>query len=606
MRKIELLAPAKNIETGIAAINFGADAVYIGADKFNARAAASNTPDEIEKLINYAHLYHAKVYAAVNTILFDNELGEAEKLITDLYNRGIDAVIIQDMGILEMNIPPVQLHASTQVDNFDIERIRFLDSIGFPRIVLARELSLKQIKEIREKTRCELEFFIHGALCVSLSGRCYMSAAQGGRSANRGECAQPCRKSYTLTDSNGEFISRDRYPLSLKDMNQTANLEDLIDAGIDSLKIEGRLKDINYVKNVTAHYRNKIDNILEGRSDFSRASSGRVYFDFTPDPAKTFNRGYTQYLINGRKEPVTSPDTPKSPGKEIGQVTETGKNWFRARVSEKLNNGDGIAFFDREKNLTGLRINRIDEDKIYPLAMNGIFTGAKVYRNHDTVFEKTLSASRTGRKIDVTMVLTATEEGFKLSLTDEDNCSASAEITSPKEISRSDTTGHDRIKKQLEKLGGTIFTSSDTRIQITDKLFIPVSALNDLRRKAVEQLAENRRALGKTLSVKIDKTDIPYPFREIDFRHNVSNRLAEKFYRRHGVGVIDKSFETTGDPVHGPLMTTGLCFKHEYNLCPKQNAENTKFTEPFYLSDGKARFRVEFDCKKCLMLIFKE
>ena len=269
-----------------------------------------------------------KFMPTINTILYDNELEEAETLITDLYNRGIDAVIIQDMGILEMNLPPVHLHASTQTDNYDIERIKFLDKTGFPRIVLARELSLHQIKEIRKNTNCELEFFIHGALCVSLSGRCYMSAAMGGRSANRGECAQPCRKSYTLTDSDGKIISNSKYPLSLKDMNQTANLKELIDAGVDSLKIEGRLKDIDYVKNITAHYRKELDNILEGRNDIVKASSGKVYFDFTPDPAKTFNRGYTQYFMKERTDSITSPHTPKSLGKEIGRVTETGNNWF--------------------------------------------------------------------------------------------------------------------------------------------------------------------------------------------------------------------------------------------------------------------------------------
>jgi len=357
MRKIELLAPARNLETGIAAINCGADAVYIGPEKFSARSAAGNSLEDIEKLISRAHLFHAKVYATINTILFDKELEEAGKLITDLYDRGIDAVIIQDMGILEMNLPPVALHASTQADNYDIERIKFLDRAGFPRIVLARELSLDQIREIRKNTQCELEFFIHGALCVSLSGRCYMSASMGGRSANRGECAQPCRKSYTLTDANGEIISKNKYPLSLKDMNQTSNLKDLIDAGVDSLKIEGRLKDVDYVKNVTAHYRKALDNILEGRSDIAKASSGRVYFDFTPDPLKTFNRGYTDYFLRERSGSISSPHTPKSLGKEIGRVTETGNSWFKIISSEKISNGDGLAFFDKDKNVAGVKAN---------------------------------------------------------------------------------------------------------------------------------------------------------------------------------------------------------------------------------------------------------
>jgi putative protease len=603
MRKIELLAPAKNPETGIAAINFGADAVYIGPEKFSARAAAANSLEEIEKLIKHAHIYKAKVYATINTILYDSELEEAEKLITDLYNRGIDAVIIQDMGILKMNLPPVELHASTQTDNYDIERIKFLDSIGFPRIVLARELSLQQIKEIRKETKCELEFFVHGALCVSLSGRCYMSAASGGRSANRGQCAQPCRKSYTLTDADGKIISNSKYPLSLKDMNQTENLKDLIDAGIDSLKIEGRLKDIDYVKNITAHYRKALDDILEGRSDIAKASSGRVYFDFTPDPSRTFNRGYTEYFMNGRTGSITSPHTPKSLGKEIGRVAEAGNNWFRLKALEKINNGDGLAFFDKDKNVTGVKVNRAEDTKIFPLAMNGIYKDAIVYRNHDILFDKTLSASRTERKIDVTIEFSESDNGFKLSVTDEDNFTASEEVQIAKETSNSDDNS--QIKKQLGKLGGTIFKASGIKINTTENFFIPVSILNDIRRKVTDKLLETRISRYKIEPVTIDKTETPYPYKKADYRQNISNHLAERFYGRHGVEEIENSFETSTSRITGPLMTTKLCLKHENNLCHKQNI-NKKFTEPYYLTDGNIRYRVEFDCKNCFMLIFKE
>ena len=604
MRKIELLAPAKNLETGIAAINFGSDAVYIGPEKFSARAAAANSLDEIEKLIKHAHIYKAKVYATINTILYDSELEEAEKLITDLYNRGIDAVIIQDMGILEMNLPPVELHASTQTDNYDIERIKFLDSIGFPRIVLARELSLQQIKEIRKETKCELEFFVHGALCVSLSGRCYMSAASGGRSANRGQCAQPCRKIYTLTDADGKIISNSKYPLSLKDMNQTENLKDLIDAGIDSLKIEGRLKDIDYVKNITAHYRKALDNILEGRSDIVKASSGRVYFDFTPDPSRTFNRGYTEYFMNGKNGSITSPHTPKSLGKEIGRVAETGNNWFRLKALEKINNGDGLAFFDKDKNVTGVKVNRAEDTKIFPLAMNGIYKDAIVYRNHDILFDKTLSASRTERKIDVTMKFSESDNGFKLSVIDEDNFTASEEMQIAKETSNSNDNS--QIKKQLAKLGGTIFKTSDIKITTTENFFIPVSIINDLRRKVTEKLMERRISSYKIEPVTINKTETPYPYKKADYRLNISNHLAEKFYGRHGVEEIENSFETSTSRITGTLMTTKLCLKHENNLCHKQNSSNKKFTEPYYLIDGNIRYRVEFDCRDCFMLIFKE
>jgi len=606
MRKIELLAPARNLDTGIAAINYGADAVYIGPQKFSARSAASNSIDDIEKLIIHAHKYNAKVYAAVNTILFDSELDEARDLITGLYNRGIDAVIIQDMGIPEMDLPPVALHASTQTDNYDIDRVKFLDKAGFSRIVLARELSLTQIKEIRESTQCELEFFIHGALCVSFSGRCYMSAAMGGRSANRGECAQPCRKSYTLTDSNGVTVSKERYPLSLKDMNLTENLKDLIDAGIDSLKIEGRLKDIDYVKNIVAHYRIKLDNILEGRNDIVKASSGKVFFDFTPDPHRTFNRGYTDYFLHGRAGLLRSPHTPKSTGKPIGKVVGTGNNCFKIDGKEIINNGDGIAFFDRDLNLAGVKVNRVDNGNIFPLAMNGIYKGAEVYRNHDVAFEKTLSSSRTERKISITMELAESTDGFKLTLTDEDNNSSKAEIESAKEISRSDSPATGQLTKQLSKLGGTGFTSNDIKISLSKNYFIPVSVLNDLRRNGVEKLIEARISGYKPVTREIRKTEIPYPHNKIDFRHNVSNRLAEKFYKQHGVEIIEKSFETSGGRITGPLMTTKLCLKHENALCPKQNSKITKYTGPFYLTDENVRYRVEFDCKNCLMLVFKD
>ena len=606
MRKIELLAPARNLETGIAAINFGADAVYIGPHKFGARSAAANSLDDIEKLITHAHIYNAKVYAAINTILFDNELEEAQALIRDLYNRGIDAVIIQDMGILEMDIPPVPLHASTQADNFDIERIKFLDKAGFSRIVLARELSLPQIKEVRENTGCELEFFIHGALCVSLSGRCYMSASTGGRSANRGECAQPCRKIYTLSDSSGKIISKPKYPLSLKDMNQTASLKEIIESGIDSLKIEGRLKDIDYVKNITAHYRITLDNILEGRNDIGKASSGKVLFDFTPDPLRTFNRGYTGYFIKGRTEPVGSPDTPKFPGKEIGKVTGTGSGWFSISSREKLSNGDGLSFFDRGKTLTGLKVNRVDHDKIFPLAMNGIFKDAILYRNHDAVFEKALALSKTLRRIDLIMELSGTANGFRLTVTDEDNYTASSEIAAVKEISCQETDDCSRLKKQLAKLGGTIFNAPEIRISLEENYFIPVSRLNELRRDAVEKLFQARLSGYRNARPEIKKTDLPYPYTKIDFRHNVSNRLAEQFYKRHGVVQVEKSFENSGRRITGPLMTTKLCVKYENNLCPKQNNKDRRFAEPFFLVDENIKYRIEFDCQNCLMLIFKD
>lgn len=605
MRTIELLSPARDSDTGIAAVNFGADAVYVGAPRFGARSAVSNTIEEIEKLVNYAHRYRVKVYAALNTILFDSELESARSIIFDLYNIGIDAVIIQDMGVLEMDIPPVPLHASTQTDNFNLDRIKFLDKTGFPRIVLARELSLEQIKAVRAGTSCELEFFIHGALCVSLSGRCYMSASSGGRSANRGECAQPCRKSYALTDRDGNIISDKKFPLSLKDLNHTENLRDIIDAGITSLKIEGRLKDINYVKNITAHYRKMLDFILEERDDLSKASSGRVYFDFTPDPSRTFNRGYTEYFLHGRECVISSPDTPKSLGMSFGEVTQTGSNWFS--ISKPgINNGDGLAFFDRNRNLTGIKVNRVDENKIFPLSMNGIFTGAAICRNDDPQFERILSVSKTERRVDVTVELTETIDGYRLKLTDEDNISAISEINAGKETQRSGENGTENIKKQLAKFGGTMFSASEIRISLNGSRFIPVSVLNELRRTAAENMLKERISRYRITPHKIAHNDVQYPLKKIDFTHNVSNHLAESFYRRHGVTEIERSFETSGYSITGPLMTTKLCVKYENGLCTKYGSKAAEFHEPFFLTDGKVRYRVEFNCADCIMMIYRD
>ena len=605
MRKIELLAPAKNIETGIAAINFGADAVYIGSQKFSARMNASNSVKDIAELIAYSHKYNCRVYGAVNTILFDNELEEAEILIRKLYNIGIDGIIIQDMAILEMDLPPVPIHASTQADNLDLERVKFFDRIGFSRIILARELTLEQIKTIRENTGCELELFVHGALCVSLSGRCYMSAGLGGRSANRGECAQPCRKNYTLQDSDGKIISAN-YPLSLKDMNRTRSLKEIIDAGISSLKIEGRLKDINYVKNITAHYRNELDKILEERSDLTRASSGRVYFDFTPDPLKTFNRSYTEYFLDNRTKSITSPDTPKSIGERMGKIIEVGSNSFKIDGDKKLNNGDGIIIFNKKSKITGVKINRVDGKEIFPLTMKDIKTHAEIYRNSDAEFEKKLSHSKTVRKIKVNIEFKDIDDGFILTMTDEDDYTALVDEIIEKRISNREGDDFQSIKKQLAKLGSTIFEADEIKISLSQNFFLAASILNELRRRAAENLLALRVAGYNRPQSFIKKTDIQYPYKKIGFSHNVSNRLAHKFYKRHGVDEIEKSYETSSLKIKGPLMTTKLCLRYENSMCKKEKNASAKFQEPFYLIDENGKYRIEFDCRNCFMLIYED
>lgn len=603
MRKIELLAPAKNLETGIAAVNYGADAVYIGASKFGARAAAGNSAAHIAALADYAHRYHARVYAAVNTLLFDDELEEAESLIRELYDSGVDAVIIQDMGILEMDLPPVAIHASTQMNNFEIEHIKFLDRVGIKRVVLARELSLSEIEKIRAAVKCELEFFVHGALCVSLSGQCYMSAAIGGRSGNRGDCAQPCRNVYDLTDASGKLIAKGKHLLSIKDMNLYESMENLIDAGVDSLKIEGRLKDIHYVKNIVALYRSKLDSILEGRKDLRKASSGKVYSDFKPDPERTFNRGYTEYFIHGRSSRVGAFDSPKSVGKRIGAVKEIGNSFFTLSGDEKISNGDGLFFYDKSGNISGIRVNRVDGKKVFPQAMNGVFKGALLFRNYDAAFEKILDISRTERKIKFEADFYETETGFGLSLKDEDEISVNAEIDSVKEIARSgDSEG--AIIKQLGKTGGTIFELLNINISSGGDYFIQARIINELRRSALEKLCAERIKQHILPAGEIIRENMDYPFKEIDYRWNLTNTLAEKFYRLHGVEKIESGFEISKSTSSRQLMITKMCIKYELGRCERFQSSLERWDEPLYLTNGRDRFRLEFACSECMMRIF--
>lgn len=603
MRKIELLAPAKNFETGIAAVNCGADAVYIGPEKFGARSMAGNSLADIEKLVKYSHKYYAAAYATVNTILYESELEDARNLIIDLYNAGIDGIIFQDMGLLEMDLPPVPLHASTQCDNYDIEKIKFLDRTGIPRIVLARELTIEEVRQIRKEVSCELEYFIHGALCVSMSGRCYMSAASGGRSANRGECAQPCRKSYSLTDSNGKTIPAGRYPLSLKDLNRTEFIGDLIDAGIDSFKIEGRLKDINYVRNIVSHYRIKIDEYLENKTGIMKSSSGVSSPGFVPDPERTFNRGYTAYFTTGRTVKTLSPATPKSLGKLIGTVKQVEGNRFRIDSSHRLVAGDGIFFFKQDGGECGTRINRSDETYVYPLSMDGLYKGAEIFRNSDIAFEKGVDSAKSDRRITADIFISDTDEGFKLVMTDCDGNYAVHEVIHKKEVSLREENQTQPVEKQLRKLGSTIFTAGTVKTDFNDNWFIPVSIINEARRICSDKLEAERNRNYIRPESNFNKTDIQYPYTEIDYRWNVSNSLARKFYERHGVSVIKDSFEAGVSRGDEALMTTKMCLKYENGLCLKYGGNNPGYAEPFILNDGVRRFKVTFDCSRCVMII---
>lgn len=602
MGKIELLAPAKNLETGIAAINYGADAVYIGAPKFGARSAAGNTLEDIQKLIEYAHQYWAKVFITMNTILYDHELEEAEKLILKLYEMGADALIVQDMGILELNLPPIELHASTQTHNYDLERIQFLEKVGFKRIILARELSLEQIKEIRKHTTVELEYFIHGALCVSLSGQCYFSHALGGRSANRGECSQACRMKYDLVDAEGKVIASDKHLLSLKDLNLSNHLKEIIDSGICSLKIEGRLKDSSYLKNVTSFYRQRLDKIFLRTNEYEPASSGYTITDFKPDPERTFNRGYTNYFFTGRVPEIANFHTPKSMGKEIGKILDVKNDHFIVRSKYPLNNGDGLCFFNRNKLLKGIQVNGVKGNKVFPNDMNMIEKGAVLYRNNDHEFAKELKRDNNKRKIDVDFQLYCLENSITLTACDIDDITAAYTLEENFEAARNEEMALSNIKKQLLKSGDSIFNVNDVDIEFDNVPFIQAKLLNELRRNCLDLLLQNRLEANNEVKNRPLIAHPQYPHKTLSYMGNVVNCKAEEFYHKCGVEKIEPGFELQKNYSGKTLMTTKHCLRHEFGMCHKEGKaiENNK---PLYLVDSKNRYKLVFNCQRCEMKI---
>ena len=600
--RIELLAPAKDLECGLAAIDCGADAVYLGAPRFGARAQAGNSLEDIAGLAEYAHRYWAKVYVTVNTLLFDDEIPEAVKLIRQLYDIGIDGLIIQDAGLLECDLPPLPLIASTQMHNHTPERVAFLEQVGFQRAILARELSLEQIREIRRKTTIELECFIHGALCVCYSGQCYLSYALGGRSGNRGQCAQPCRKSYTLQDSRGETLERDRHLLSLRDLNLTGSLRELIDAGVCSFKIEGRLKDQTYIMNVVSHYRQALDAVL-GETDQRKASSGASSIDFTPDPDKTFNRGYTTHFLYGRGAEVASPATPKMVGERVGEVTATSPRSFTITTALTLHNGDGICFFDRQGELRGSVINAVQGQVVTPAKMDGIERGTLLFRNHDHAFLSQLTKARVERCIDVRFTLRETKDGFVLLATDEDSNTAEYALASEKVTAEKPEQAPANIRKQLNKVGGTGYTCADIVIELSQPYFIPVSTLNALRRGALEELVKVRTRNRPRLTGGPIRNLAPYPEKKLTFRANVLNKQAALFYRRHGVALVQPGAESGIDFRGKKLMITKYCLKYQLGGCQKTK-NPVHLAEPLTLIDTEGhRLELHFDCAACEMAI---
>lgn len=603
-RKIELLAPAKNFECGIEAVKHGADAVYIGAPQFSARSAAGNTVDDIKSLAEYAHLFGAKIYVALNTILGDKELEDARKLIWQLYNDArIDALIIQDMGITMLDLPPIPLHASTQVDNRSIDKIKFLEQAGFTQVVLARELTSLQINEIAAQTNVTLEAFIHGALCVSYSGQCYLSQAISGRSANRGECAQYCRLPYSLMDSEGTVISTDKHLLSMKDLNLSADLENLIDAGVSSLKIEGRLKDVSYVKNTVAHYRSKLDEIINRRPEYLRASSGHSTYTFTPDINKSFNRGYTDYFLNGRKTNIWSVDSPKSIGEPVGKVTEVTTRFFKLNSNFTLANGDGLCFFNTKKELEGFQVNNVDGDKIFPSRLPQIKRGTFIYRNHDHEFEKLLQRNSAKRKIDISINLKEIPFGFSLEAIDEDDTQVVLNFEYKKETAKKDQT--ENIRNNLSKTGTTIFNVQSVNLELSQSYFIPSSVISDWRRQLTDRLIAMRVINYRQPIVKHKQTFHPFPVGKITYLGNVMNESSKQFYTQHKAQVVEIAFER--NPQESvPLMFTRHCIKFALGWCVKENKVKHKYKEPFYLLYNNTRLRLDFDCKLCEMRVYRD
>lgn len=614
MRKIELLAPAKDLQCGIAAISHGADAVYIGAKRFGARAAAGNSVEDIEQLCLYAHKYAAKVYVTVNTIIYDNELDDTRQLLDDLQRIGVDAVLVQDMSLLKHTTLP--LHASTQTDNRTVEKVRWLRSLGFRRVVLARELSLADIKAIHKAVPdVELEVFVHGALCVSYSGQCYASQYCFARSANRGECAQFCRLKFNLEDADGNVIDNGRYLLSLKDMCRIDHLEQLVDAGVTSFKIEGRLKDVTYVKNVVAAYSTRLNQIIaKSNGRLARASLGSTTYAFTPNLKKTFNRGFTDYFLYGRTPDIASPDTPKAMGEYVGRVKEINRRWIKVSGTASFANGDGLCYINDERELEGFRVNRVENNCLIPAKTpHTLKVGKLLYRNNDQLFERELQKSSAERKIPVSLVLGETDQGFSLTMQ-----VVGSEIDSPimavsfieSEKQEAQTPQRDNYTRLLSRLGDTPFVADSIEFEPASfSRFIPSSMIATLRRDACARLEEEIAAgMNAQQESSADAETLPLtvpPTAPLPYLYNISNGAARRFYESCGAENIGEAFELRRPVRNALLMQCRHCLRYSYGYCVKNGGKKPVWREPLrlVLPDGR-RFPLQFDCKNCQMNVY--
>lgn len=617
--EIELLAPAKTVEIGREAILHGADAVYIGGPSFGARHNASNEVSEIAKLVEFAHRYHARIFVTLNTILHDNELEPAQKLIRQFYDAGVDALIVQDMGIMELDLPPIQIHASTQCDIRTPAKAKFLGESGFSQIVLARELTIEQIKAIKAECDTPLEYFVHGALCVAYSGQCYISHADNGRSANRGDCSQACRLPYTLTDQENRVVAFDKHLLSMKDNDQSRNLEALLDAGVQSLKIEGRYKDMGYVKNITAHYRLLLDEILTRRPEFYRASSGHSEIVFTPNVDKNFHRGHTDYFATGRKIDVAAFDSPKFVGLHLGYVTRLGPEWFEIESQDSLANGDGLNYMHKRE-VVGMQANVVEKIKttdngtIWRIFTNekmseyaSLKVGMSIHRNRDQQWEQALTKKSAERKLGLWMSLKDDAQGLILSLHDADGVSTETRLDVTLQAADQVEKAEQSLRDNLSKLGSTMFYLEQLDLQCSQAWFVPSSAINALRRDACAKHEQARLEQWQRPLRKAEAQPLAiYPESTLSYLANVYNHKARAFYQRHGVQVIAKAYEAHEEAGEVSLMITKHCLRFSYNLCPKQakgvtGVQGQVKAEPMTLTSGEEQYTLRFDCKPCEM-----
>ena len=621
--QLELLSPARTFDIGIEAVNHGADAVYIGGPSFGARSTADNSVQDIARLVQHAHRFHSRVFVTLNTILRDDELEGARNLAWQLYDAGVDALIVQDMGLLEIDLPPIQLHASTQTDIRTPEKAKFLQDAGLSQIVLARELTLPQIAAIRDAldlNRTTIEFFIHGALCVAYSGQCYISHAHTGRSANRGDCSQACRLPYEVKDSQGRIVAHDKHVLSMKDNNQSDNLLALIEAGCRSFKIEGRYKDMAYVKNITAHYRRLFDEILSEHPELAPASHGKTRFSFTPDPNQNFNREFTDYFVQGRQEDIGAFDTPKNPGQAIGWVTRVASDHLEIATDDPravIHNGDGLCYYDLQKELVGLQINRAEPAgqaghwKLWPkdpmAGFKDLRKGVQVNRNRDMSWVRTLEKKSAERRMGVWMKLSETPHGLQLQLTDEAGFTGQASLSLAWQAPKDEASATDKLSQQLGKLGETIFEPLQVQLDLPRPWFVPPSQLNALRREAVAELELARTAGQERLPRAVPvEPPAPYPEDTLTYLANVFNDKARQFYAKHGVKVIAAAYEAQEEQGEVSLMITKHCVRYSLSLCPKQakgvtGVQGTIRAEPLQLINGKEKLTLRFDCKPCEM-----